>query len=98
MAADPVTIMNWAVWAAEHLHIPAIVFGIWRLSRFFSKVETRVLTAEANLNTLSTNHFPHMEASLANQDNLLKSMDTSLKTIATQTKRTAAKVRSVKKK
>jgi hypothetical protein len=36
---------------------------------------------------MAGNHFPHMEASLANQDVLLKDMSSSLKEIAQNTGR-----------
>ena len=72
-------------WLADHVHIfgwPALLVFVWRTSRFFTKLSERAMTAENHINTLATNHFPHMEASLANQDVLLKSMDESLKRIA----------------
>jgi hypothetical protein len=34
------------------------------------------------INTLATNHMPHVEASLANQDKLMASMDAHLAKIA----------------
>ena len=73
------------VWALEHLSAlgwPAILYAIWRISRFLTQVEARAVVAEGHITTLATNHFPHMEASLKNQDGLMKSMDESLKTLA----------------
>jgi len=72
-------------WITQHIQLvgwPTLIYATWRVTRFFTIVETRVLSAEEHITTLATNHFPHMEASLQNQDNLLKSMDGSLKTLA----------------
>lgn len=85
LITDPITTATVLIWAVEHLHIPAIVYGIWKASAIFKDLSGRALKVEDNINTLSTNHFPHMEASLANQDVLMKSMDSSLKKIAEQT-------------
>jgi hypothetical protein len=72
------------IWIIEHfsaLGWPALCYGVWKGARLLTQVEERAIQAEQHINTLATNHFPHMEASLANQDNLLKSMDGSLKTM-----------------
>ena len=72
----------------NYIHIigwSALVVVVWRVSRFITKVETRATIVETQINTLSTNHFPHMEKSLANQDILMGEMNQSLKTIALQT-------------
>ena len=73
------------VWAIEHFSAigwPTLIYAVWRVTRFFTVVETRVLSAEEHITTLATNHFPHMEESLRTQDGLMKSMDSSLKTLA----------------
>lgn len=72
-------------WVAQHMQLvgwPTLCYAVWRVTRFFTIVETRVLSAEEHITTLATNHFPHMEESLRTQDGLMKSMDTSLKTLA----------------
>jgi hypothetical protein len=74
--------------ASSYIHVigwSALVIAVWRVSRFITKVETRATAVEGQINTLSTNHFPHMEKSLANQDGLMHEMNESLKTIALQT-------------
>lgn len=73
------------VWAIEHFSFVgwcALIAGAWKAMNFITKIQNRAITAEQHITTLATNHFPHMEASLKNQDGLLKSMDESLKTIA----------------
>ncbi|MGA8876358.1 MAG: hypothetical protein WB555_12545, partial [Candidatus Korobacteraceae bacterium] len=50
---------------------------------FIKNLSDRAAVVESNIHTLSSNHFPHMEASLTNQDQLLKSIDTSLKALPT---------------
>jgi hypothetical protein len=75
-------------WIFQHLQVigwPTLCYAVWRVTRFFTIVEGRVLNAEDHVVNMATNHFPHMEASLQNQDVLLKSMDGSLKAIANQT-------------
>ena len=84
MIADPNNLTP-LEWVSQHIQLvgwPTLIYATWRVTRFFTIVETRVLSAEEHITTLATNHFPHMEASLQNQDNLLKSMDGSLKTLA----------------
>jgi len=60
---------------------PALCLLAWRVSRFLTKAETRVLTAENHITKMATNCFPTMQTSLQNQDGLLKSVDQSLKTL-----------------
>ena len=69
-------------WVSQHLQVigwPTLCYAVWRVTRFFTLVEHRVLNAEAHIEKMSTNCFPTMQASLQNQDTLLKSMDGSLK-------------------
>jgi hypothetical protein len=69
---------------SQHLQIigwPTLCFAVWKVTRFMTTVETRVVGSETHITAMATNHFPHMEASLANQDTLLKSVDQSLKTL-----------------
>jgi hypothetical protein len=73
------------VWAIEHLSAlgwPVIVYCAWKIATYFERVSKQASKTIDQINTLAINHAPHMEASLANQDGLLHSMDQSLKTIA----------------
>jgi hypothetical protein len=73
------------VWTIEHFSAvgwPTLIYAVWRVTRFFTVVETRVLTAEEHITKMSSNCFPTMQASLQTQDGLMKSMDSSLKTLA----------------
>lgn len=63
---------------------PAIVFIAWKFSKIVEKFVDKVTNTVSQIDTMATNHFPHMETSLANQDNLLKSMDASLTTLVEQ--------------
>jgi hypothetical protein len=76
-------------WASGHIHVigwPALILLCWKVSRFVTRLEGRAVAAETHIVTMATNHFPHMEASLANQDTLLKSIDGSLKDHRTEEK------------
>lgn len=75
-------------WAYQHLMLiawPTIIYVVWRASKWVTEVTAIANKAVDQVDTLATNHFPHMVESLANQDNLLHSMDLSLKTIADRT-------------
>ena len=81
-------LLAFLTWLSANFHVigwTGLTIGVWKVSRFITKAESRVLTAEQQLNTLATNHFPHMEASLKNQDGLMHEMNESLKLIATNT-------------
>jgi len=83
-AATPLTLGAIVDWAASHSSLigwPALCLLAWRVSRFLTKAETRVLTAENHITKMATNCFPTMQTSLQNQDGLLKSVDQSLKTL-----------------
>jgi hypothetical protein len=78
------------VWALEHISVigwPALCVGIWRVSRFLTKAEVRVINAETALIKMSTNCMPTMQRSLQNQDRLMGEMNNSLKTLAENSER-----------
>lgn len=78
------------VWVLEHLSAvgwPAIVYFAWKVGGYFRQTSEQVSKTITQIDTLATNHMPHMEASLRNQDELLHSMDGSLKTIANNSSR-----------
>lgn len=73
-------------WVAQHLQIigwPSLCYAVWKVTRFMTNVENRVLGSEAHIAKMATNCFPTMQDSLKNQDSLLKSVDSSLKTQTT---------------
>jgi hypothetical protein len=77
-------------WASQHLHLigwPALVVIAWKAANVFRKFVDRLEKTTTQIDTMATNHFPHMEASLASQDRLMESMDTSLREIASNTGR-----------
>ncbi len=72
------------VWISTHLPAvgwPALLYAVWRITRFATIVENRVLGAEGHVTRMAEVSFPKMEASLATQDGLLNSIDGSLKTL-----------------
>lgn len=72
-------------WAAAHMHLigwPAVVGIAWKVSRAVSKFTNRVDTTMTQIDTMSTNHFPHMEQSLARQDVFLENIDKNIGRLA----------------
>lgn len=62
-------------WASQHLHLiawPTIVFLVgkttWYAAKFFTETKQKVDTTIGQINTMATNHFPHMEKALLNMD------------------------------
>ena len=69
----------------QHMNIiayPGVALFLWKASQWFTETKGVVAKTVAQIDTLSTNHFPHMEKSLATQDGLLHEMNESLKNIA----------------
>ncbi len=68
-------------WASQHLHLiawPTIVFFVgkvaWSGAKFFTETKTKVDTTIGQINTMATNHFPHMEKALLNMDKNIRRM------------------------
>jgi hypothetical protein len=62
-------------WASQHIHLiawPTIVFFVakaaWYAAKFFTETKQQVDKTIGQINTMATNHFPHMEKSLINMD------------------------------
>lgn len=62
-------------WASQHIHLvtwPVIVWLVaratWMAGKFFQQAKHQVETTVTQINTMATNHFPHMERSLINMD------------------------------
>jgi hypothetical protein len=73
------------VWALEHVSAigwPALIIFAWRVATYFERLSTKAKNTIGQIDTLATNHFPHMQESLQKQDGLLQTMNESLKTIA----------------
>lgn len=83
MLENNVNTFEWIWQHAQILTPTAVIYATWRITRFFTTIETRFLTAEEHVTKMATNCFPTMQTSLQNQDTLLKSMDGHLKTLAT---------------
>lgn len=78
------------VWAIEHLSAvgwPIVCYAAWKVSQYFERLTAQASKTITQIDTLATNHMPHVEASLALQDGLMHSMDASLKTIADNSRR-----------
>ncbi len=78
------------IWAIEHLSAigwPALCFAAWKISQYFERLTSQASKTISQIDLLATNHMPHIEASLTNQDGLLHSVDQSLKTIADNSRR-----------
>ena len=72
-------------YAYNHLNLvayPSVGVFLWKASQWFTETKSVVAKTVDQIDTLATNHFPHMEKSLATQDKLLHEMNGSLKTIA----------------
>lgn len=62
-------------WASQHIHLvawPTIVAIVgkvaWSASKWLTETKTQVDKTISQINTMATNHFPHMEKSLINMD------------------------------
>ena len=72
-------------WVASHLQVigwPAVTFIAWKVGRAFNDVTNQFTKATGQIDTMATNHFPHMEASLAKQDVYLESIDKNIARLA----------------
>jgi hypothetical protein len=70
-------------WILSNFHVLgwiALLGFLWRAFRFVSKLSDRAIAVEAHVTKMATNCFPTMQASLQNQDGLLRDMCASLKT------------------
>ena len=76
-------------WLATNFHVfgwIALITFLWKVFSFVKNLGARASTVETQISTMSTNCFPTMQKSLLNQDQLLHSIDSSLKTIAKRRK------------
>lgn len=78
-------------WASTHLHLvgwPTLCYVAWKVGTTFTELKNGILKTVTQIDHMATNHFPHMQESLAKQDGILEgvgtgitSMDASLKTL-----------------
>jgi len=69
-------------WVTGHIHLAgwmAIMGFVYKATRFLTKAETRFEVVEGHVHKLATNCAPTIQASLQNQDGILKNVDASLK-------------------
>ena len=72
-------------WGASHLQLlgwPAIVAIAWGVGRAVSNAINQLTKAFGQIDHMATNHFPHMEQSLARQDVYLESIDKNIARLA----------------
>jgi hypothetical protein len=72
-------------WASQHIHVigwGTVVMAAWKISTFFSAAKAQVTKTVGQIDVLSTNHMPHMGASLARQDLLLTNIDKNIERLA----------------
>lgn len=62
-------------WASQHIHLvawPTIVGLVakvtWTASKWLTETKNQVEKTVGQINTMATNHFPHMERALINMD------------------------------
>lgn len=70
---------------STHIHMlgwGTVVMAAWKIASFFSSAKQQFVKTVGQIDTLSTNHFPHMEASLAKQDLLLVNIDKNIERLA----------------
>lgn len=75
-------------YVSTHLQVigwPALVYFAWMVSKYFERITAQASKTITQIDSMATNHFPHMEASLMKQDGLLHSVDQSLKTLVDRT-------------
>lgn len=71
-------------WLTSHIQLvgwPLIVFIAWKASKVFTDIKHAITRTFGQIDTMATNHFPHMEASLLKQDNILASQTTLLTSV-----------------
>ena len=72
-------------WVSTHIQTvawPAVFLVIWRVSRWVTQLQSMATKTIGQIDTLATNHFPHMEESLKRQDTLLSEINGHLSKIA----------------
>lgn len=58
-------------WASQHIHLVGwgtVIWLVWKAGQFFSQAKTQVTKTVGQIDTMATNHFPHMERSIITMD------------------------------
>ena len=66
-------------WAVDHIQLigwPAVCIAVYKFARFLDQMQHRAAIVEENVNSMASNHFPHMEASLNSIDETLQRQET----------------------
>lgn len=77
-------------WVSQHIQLigwPALCVIAWKAGNIFQKFLDKIEKTTGQIDSMATNHFPHMEASLSKQDGLMEKMAGSLEEIASNTGR-----------
>ena len=51
-------------WASQHIHVigwGTVVVAAWKIASFFAEAKAQVTKTVTQIDTLSTNHFPHIQ-------------------------------------
>lgn len=75
---------------SQHLQVigwPALLYFAWKVSGYFARITMQATKTIGQIDSMATNHFPHMQESLAKQDTFLHSVDESLKTLVARSHR-----------
>jgi hypothetical protein len=73
---------QWALQHAQLLQWPTVAVVVYYFAKYLEHAKTVALKAADQINQLSTNHFPHMEASLTRQDGYLANIDKNIERLA----------------
>jgi hypothetical protein len=73
------------IWAVNHLHLigwPTLCILAWRISKAFTQASSQITKTVGQIDTMATNHFPHMQSSLERQDIFLANIDRNIGRLA----------------
>lgn len=72
-------------WIATHIQLvgwPALVGLAWTAGNYFKGLKHQVKETITQIDHMATNHFPHMQESLAKQDAFLANIDKNIERMA----------------
>ena len=72
-----VTLGSVAAYISAHFQIvwgSAFIGGLWKFSRFVSKIEGKIIGGESTVNKMATNDLPHIHGELTEVNTNLKVM------------------------
>lgn len=62
---------------SKNIHLAGWVFVmglVWKISRFFTKLEERTKKTEETIEVVATNHLPHLQSGIENVNDTLKEL------------------------